>query len=321
MVAVRPFSIVCLMLMLVGCAERPRPLVAPATESLRPAAQALDRPVIDFSRGGGGLPVRGEGRPDSTAALLQALQAGYEQRLSLPPHRQAITIAGPWPSLELLRVDVSGARVRESYKPRQAPAGKELQPLLSVARFEYIALPLIYENGATHWSLWANGASLSLLADEKGEQSLVLNDAAEGEFTFSVKRQELKPMMLAGARHHARGGFSVRDVQFELGSDGPRQVWISMRVYASWLLLPATFHIQGRMCIDEKHLVHLWDLGCSGEDLGGKILSGLIDSSMQKYNNKVIPLARWPGDRIEVKAVDFEVGEEMCIRARFGQRK
>jgi hypothetical protein len=159
---------------------------------------------------------------------------GYQARLRLADDQSAIAASGEsYPHLELLRIDVSNALVRQDYKPTQVSVIKgELEPALSVGEFEYLASPLRYGDRVTHWQLKVQDAKFAILP-EKGERAaLVLTDASEGYLEFSAKVADLKPMMLRGAHAHAKAGFWVRDAAVSLASEDPRSLSARLRVQA-----------------------------------------------------------------------------------------
>jgi hypothetical protein len=301
---------------LTGCsASRPKPRAAEP-----PPVVLIDKPVIDFSRGAAGLPLEEPSELRSPADLITSLTAAFARRLHLSASASAVSASGAWPDLELLRVNLSHGTVREDYRPRQFKSPAPATPILTARRLEYLATPLYYDNGPTHWSISADDARLGLIEGDKGNKALVLTDCSAGRFEFSLRRADLEPMLLAGAKDHARGGFAVRGVQLVLASDDPRSMTADMTVKASWLLLPATFRIRGRLHVDDAFNVHLSGLCCEGQDVTGVLIAGFIDRAMRKYNNKALPVARWPDDRIALTGVEVRLDESVTIRATFRGR-
>src|SRR2546421_9258412 len=81
----------------VGCSASrrvpsPARVAAPAT---RPAPSTKPaHPLIDFSRGAGGLPLPTDQLPPSPETLQTALRAAYGKRIELPAHRSIVEISG-----------------------------------------------------------------------------------------------------------------------------------------------------------------------------------------------------------------------------------
>ncbi|HEV8608414.1 MAG TPA: hypothetical protein VGQ99_23985 [Tepidisphaeraceae bacterium] len=297
------------MIIVTGCAHRSRPEQAQVTY--------VSRPVIDFGKGGGGLPLEGVKELHTAADLLLGLTQGYRSRVELPKDHDPITIAGEFPQLDFLQIDLSNATLKKDYKPREFRKPSVPRPVVFAKQFEYIARPLRYQNGPMEWHISARDAELDLVRD--GDQStLVLTSAAEGSFEFSMNVADVRPMLLAGAKAHSKGGFSVKDIWFEVRCENDRALVIDMKVDATWLLLPATFRLGGRVDLDEACNVRLSGLKCDGENLGGLLLAGFIDDAMQKHNGKVMPLAQWPGNKIRLSGAQIKLDDHIRIKAAFG---
>jgi hypothetical protein len=301
--------------LLTGCASsRPQKV-----EVQKPPA--MGRPVLDFSRGAGGLPLVGEGTPTSAGDLLSRLRAGYALRVDMPGGVDPVQAVGTWPKLESLRVDLSNGNVKGDYKPREEKKPGQLRPAFQVGQFQYVAEPLVYQNGGTRWNMWATDATFFILKANDAVETLVLADAKEGGLKFGMRTADVKPMLLAGARQHAKGGFWVKDLQFNATeSDDGHTVEASMRVEALWLLVPTTFTMSGRASVDENCYLHLSNMTCRGEDVGGEIVAGFVNKSLAKHEGKMMPLAVWPGDRIALKDVRLRVGEEIRLEVLFAGR-
>jgi len=302
--------ILILSLVLTGCAHRSR-------QENTAQLTYVSKPVIDFSRGGGGLPIEGFKQIHSGEQLLQGLTQGYHSRIEMPKDHDAITIAGQFPKLDLLRIDLSNGTLKKEFRPHQFKKPSAPQPTIVAKQFEYVANPLHYADGPIEMHITARDAEMSLIRD--GDQaSLVLTDAAEGAFEFSMLVADVRPMLLAGAKEHANGGFNVRDIIFDAHSDNDRSLTIDLTVKANWLLLPADFHLTGRVDIDDAFNVRLSGLRCDGENLGGLLLAGFIDDAMKKHNGKVMPLAAWPGNKIHLSHAQIQIDDHIRIKAGFG---
>lgn len=302
--------------LLTGCASsRPQKV-----EAQKPPT--MGRPVLDFSRGAGGLPLVGEGTPTGTDDLLSRLRAGYALRVDMPGNVDPVQAVGAWPRFESLRVDLSNGNVKGDYKPRQEKNAGQLRPAFRAGRFDYVAEPLVYQNGGTRWNMWAEDAEFLILKADDGVETLVLADATGGGLKFGMRTADVRPMLLAGAKQHARGGFWVKDLLFEAAeSNDGHTVEASLRVEALWLLVPTTFTMSGRASVDENCYLHLSHLTCRGEDVGGEIVAGFVNKRLAKHEGKMMPLAVWPGNRIALKDVRLRVGEEIRLEVLFAGRR
>lgn len=302
--------LVAFAMLLTGCAHRSRP-------QDQNQFTYVNKPVIDFGRGGGGLPVEGQKQLKSATDLLAGLIQGYRSRLELPKDHDAVTVSGEFPHLDLLRVDLTDATLKRDFRPHQFKKPTSPKATAYAKKFEYVAQPIRYHDGPMEMLIQASDAELSVIRD--GEKTtLVVTNASEGSFEFSMKVADIKPMLMAGAKEHATGGFNIRDLTFDAKSDSPRSLSVDLKVQATWLFVPADFHVAGRVDIDDYFNVRLSGLRCDGENLGGVLIAGFIDDQMQKHNGKVMPLAAWPGNKLRLNAAHIEVDDHIRIKGGFG---
>ncbi len=277
----------------------------------------VSKPVIDFGRGGGGMPIEGVKELHNAEDLLAGLTRGYRGRVELSKDHDPILIAGQFPNLDLLRVDLSDATLKKDYKPKQFKKPSAPHPVVFAKQFESLAHPLRYHDAPMEWHISARDAQLSLIRDGD-QQSLVVTSVAEGTFEFSMKLADVRPMLIAGAKEHSRGGFSVRDVHFDARCEDERTLVVDVKIDATWLLVPASFRIAGKVQIDDSFNVRLSGLRCDGQDLGGLLLAGFIDEALAKQNGKIMPLAQWPGNKIQLSGAKLEIDDHIRIKAKFG---
>lgn len=306
------FSIpaIALAILLAGCAHRSRP-------QDQNQFTYIDKPVLDFGKGGGGLPVEGHKQLKSATDLLAGLTQGYRSRLELPKDHDAITVTGEFPHLDLLKVDLTDALLKKDFRPNQFKKPSAPKATVFAKEFKYVAQPLRYHDGPVEMLIQARDAELSVIRDGD-KTTLVVTNASEGSFDFSIKIADIKPMLMAGAKQHAKGGFNVRDITIDAKSDNDHSLAVDMKVQATWLFVPADFHLTGRVDIDDNFNVRLSGLRCDGENLGGALLAGFIDDQMQKHNGKVMPLAAWPGRKLRLSAAQIQVDDHIRIKGGFG---
>jgi hypothetical protein len=325
MIIPRPGNVVMALamttLLLLGgaCSSSPKPAVAHHVAPVKaPATAPTPPPVIDISRGGGGVPLDKASDLDSREAFLAGLIKQYQARITMPDGVSPITMVGDdHRNLDLLRIDVSNGKVRQEFVPKQYSAPGQPEPGIATKKFEYLASPLFYQNGSTRWHLVAYDARLGLLRNRDGQASLAITDAREGEFEFSLPLAELKTMMMGGSAANKTGAVKVKDVDLKFTSDNPHSLTVEMRVELAILYVPATFRVHGRADIDERYNVRLSELSCKGEDATGMVVAALIEGPMQKMNGRIQPLVRWPGDRVQLTDVQIRLDESLGITAKF----
>lgn len=300
----------------VGCRSRNRaPAEAPPVWR--------EKPAIDLSKGAAAFPLDSTVAPGDLTQLKNALMAGYAVRLDQSGATPRVTVEGDTlKALKKLKIDLSDAKVAGNYTPK-AP-GKALEPLgdISVERLDYVAKPLRYETHATNLTLEADDAVLSMIPDDSDKKiSLALVSANRGKARFSVKIAELQKSLVSGGRARSGAAFAINDVEMYGSSDNPRSLEVYLRIHARVLLIPAKFRIGGRVDVDNHFNVLLSKLEVKGEDVGGALVAGLIEPKVMKYNNVLMPLVKWPGDRMKLTDFRISVGESLTIDAEFAKRE
>jgi hypothetical protein len=307
--------------LVVGC-QTTRPANPPPAPppSTRPLANA--KPLIDFSRGAGGFPLSGESLPATLDELVKSLSAGYEARVSIPADHAAVVATGEhYPSLDALLIDLSDSRIKTDFRPSSMRAAGKIEPGLRVKYLQYVARPLRYTDGSTNLSITARDVKLDVLHSRRGGEpsTLVMTEAADGRVQFDVNLTDLRAMFRSAARAAgSRNGYLVRDVEPKFTSVESRSLACEVRVRGFWLFLPTTFKLTGRIDVDDAQNARLSDIGCTGEDVGGFLLAGWIDSALKKYDGRVMPLATFPGGKIKVRDLHIGVDDALHISVAFG---
>ncbi len=328
--------------LVVGCqssSKQSKPPPEPAKPAANDPAAAVNRgtvnakALIDFTRGTGGFPLAGDSLPASIDELIASMTKAYRQRADLPPDVQSPVVAtGDYPNLDLLRIDMTGARVKPDFKPKSFQSPTRESNGLHVKRVEYVARPLQYVDGKTYLSITADDVTLNLLrakpgaakakgadAQDDNAATLVMTEASNGRALFEVAIADLRTMfrMTAKSGTGNRGGYVVRNVDFAVKSDDPRSLSCEMRVSGFWFVLPTSFAFTGRVDVDDNFNAHLSNISCHGTDVGGLLFAGIVDNAIKKYEGRVMPLASFPGGKIQVRDLAISVDDAVHIDIAF----
>ena len=113
----------------------------------------------------------------------------------------------------------------------------------------------------------------------------------------------------------------TQDVDLQLASDNPHNLSIQMQLKATVLLVPVTVRLKGRADIDQWCNLKLSDLSCEGLDTGGKLAAAFAKGPLEKCNGMLMPLVRWPEDRVVLTDVEFHLDDSLNISATFAGRQ
>jgi hypothetical protein len=311
-------AVILCLIALAGCSTNRPHNPAPPPPTTRPVVSS--KPIIDFSKGAGGFPLSADALPATREGLIESLTAGYKARVDVPESVVPVIAAGEsYPKLDALLVDLSDGQIRPAYRPNQFKSKVKLEDGLEVKYLQYVARPLRYVDGATNLRIVAHDVKLGLLRGRGETAALVMTDARDGHVQFDVRLDDIRTMMLTSARSSGnRAGYRVNDVEVKLISDDSRSLACELHVKGFWLLLPTSFKITGRIDIDDRYNAHISNVGCSGEDVGGLIFAGFIDSAIKKYDGRVMPLASFPAGRIRIQGLHINIDDSLRLDVAFG---
>lgn len=279
------------------------------------------RPLLDFSRGIGGLPLICSQLPLTTPGLQLALIEAHSKRLLLPAATQSVIRIeeATYPAIKTMSVDISGAQVRPDYRPAEFKKPVISDRVLKIKNFDYRAWPVRFATAEGFLRIRAEDVSMALL-QENGQSCLVLSDARDGEMEIAFSIDDLRTALLSAARQHAgKVGFTVKDLTVSLSLESENQALATMDVWGNWLVFPGHVRFTGRVRLDDAFHAHVTDLAVKGVDFGGKAMASVIDGKLRKTNGKVVPLVRFPGNRIQLRDVHMNVDDKWRLNARFGE--
>ncbi|MGQ0614401.1 MAG: hypothetical protein ACT4PV_11750 [Planctomycetaceae bacterium] len=301
-----------LLLLAAACASARRPPVG---------ERSLGPPVFDAGRGWGSFPLAGDAMPETPEELAASLAAGLDERLELPDGARVVEVEkGREPRLEAVRIDATGSRIDPAYVPSRFAAEALVERVYAVGCVEYRADPLFLAEAAVSLRLWARDATLLGMRDRKERPSLVLGGAEEGGFEISLPAEDLKRAFQEGLRRRgARLLVSVESSELTLASPHPRCLEMDAKVRARWLLVRMELTITGRMEVDENFVATFTDVRCRGEDAGGRLMAGLVDSKLARAEQKRLPLMAFPDGRTRARAFAFDLSDGIRMSVGFGR--
>lgn len=295
-----------------GCAPRKPP----------PTTRPLGPPVFDGRRGGGSFPIETTVAITTTDQLHSALEAGYAKRLTPPTTRASAVKVTPLGHTDLrsLAVDVSGWRVRTNYQPSQFAKDATLERTIRASEVVYSAEPLRYEKGELSVRLEARDAVLQVLREKNGQRGLILAGARDGELHFYAPMKQFQQVFTAGAKRGAgSAGIAVSSVTLELTSDNSRRLDGVITIKGSWLLLPLTIRVFGRMEVDDTMHANFTNLGATGTGPAGDLLAPFVDRAVRKIDGRRSPLMAFRDGKTKARDFAVHTGDAFDVRIKFGQ--
>jgi hypothetical protein len=268
------------------------------------------------------FPFAADGLPDNADDFAAAMERGYRKALKLPDDSSIVTAEGgaSYPKVESLRIDVCDAVIDPDRKARKPSDRKPTAPALDAAHLEMLGHRMSVERATVNMDVVATDARLLLARDEKGKPLLVLGSAKQGRMSLEVTLDDVERLLLVAARKGGRPyGLAVDRARLNMTVDeNGRTIEVDLKLWTRFGVVPAGLRFRARLDIDENLNGKLTNLNCSGDEVLGPLISGLIRPFLAKYDGKTRPLMNFPATDMRLRAIDIAADRSIRVKADFG---
>lgn len=266
------------------------------------------------------FPLTGKSFPDSTDALVTAIEGALAQVLTLPKRDSVVTAeGGKFPGVRKLKINLSGATVSAAEPPPKPRATGKREPGIAVEQLEVVGQPIKYEQNKLDLSLNAKGVKLDYGRDKKGQPLLVLADAKEGHVEAKMSKADIESLARAAAELAAKQqGIKIEGLELTLTSNGPRSLAADAKVKAKKMMVKGTIHIRGKVDVDDEMNATISGLNCQGDGVVGTMVSGVVQSKLKPYEGKVFPLMTFSLGDVALRDLKIDVKNNVRVSADFG---
>lgn len=249
--------------------------------------------------------------PTDTDSLRSALAAAV--RLS-GAGEGAVATEGSFPSLDALRVNLTGAcfdsrsPFARAVKPesggffaRNADVSAEPASLASVpVRIRFHAEDCVFEFGTA-----ADGA-----------RALSLRSCTGGSLDASASVADIEAALLKLAQDAAASrGAEVQSVKLTLVSEGPRQVSLSAAAVAKAMFMTAKLTMQGRVTLDDQFNLRLSGVTCTGDGMLANLAASQLRPMLSKIEARTFSILSFLPPGIGISSISIEGGDALRIHA------
>lgn len=258
--------------------------------------------------------------PDTAEAFAASMHRGYRRSLTLPEKRLIVeTRGGTYPLVESIRIDFCNAVV-DPKKEGRRPSDKHLAiHALDAARLEVLGHSMTFEDALVNVDMSATDARLLFTRDKKGKPLLVLSDAENGRMSFETGIEDVEKLLLAAARKGAGAyGLSVTRTRLRMTISDGRTIRVDLKLFARVGFVPAGLRFRARLDIDDRLDGTLSELSCTGDEILGPLVSGLISPFLRKYNGKTRPLMNFPATDMRLREIQIDADQTLSVTAGFG---
>jgi hypothetical protein len=268
------------------------------------------------------FPFASDELPDTADGFATAMEEGYRKALKLPDTDDPVVAAtgGKYPLVDSLKIDVRDAVVRHPEKNSRKPSERHLAVHgLSASRFELLAWRTSVKDARINFNMTANDARFVFTQDTDGKPLMVLDRATDGKVTIEISHDDIERLLLAAAREGSKGyGLGVERTRLDMTVENGKTILIDLRLSTRVALVPAGLRFRAQLDIDEKLNGTLSHMSCTGDDVLGPLISGLIQPFLAKYEGKTRPLMNFPSTDMRLHDLSIDSDKSIRIAAAFG---
>ena len=256
----------------------------------------------------------GDAFPNDTQSLRTALTRGA----GLPGAREgAVTIEGDFPSLEILRMNLTGVRLDARTPLATAPenaAGGFFARTLCIA-----AEPALLASVPIQVRLDAEDCVFAFGTAADGTRTASLQSCTKGTLDASAAAADLQGALLALARDAASAqGAEVESVRLTLDAESPRRIAVTAVAVAKAMFFTATLTIRGRIGMDAEFNVRLSDATCKGDGMIANLAAAQLRPRLVELEARTFSIRSFLPSGLQPGDVTLTGGAALRILATFG---
>jgi hypothetical protein len=169
-------------------------------------------------------------------------------------------------------------------------------------------------------AMTADDARLDLKRDKAGDPLLTLTEMASGTFEFSTTIADIEALLLAAAKADAgKIGLNVQSVDLDIVAEDDRTLRGSLKVKTKFAFIGAGLMFTARVQIDDDMNAKLTNLKCSGDDVLGPVIIGIMRPALQKYDNREKSILSFPDPSMRLRDVRVTVDDALHVKAEVGK--
>jgi hypothetical protein len=265
------------------------------------------------------FPLAAKTFPESAEELKDAINNALAEFFDLPSEGSGASVSGEPESIKSVKIDLDDAEVRAGRPPPKLKGTGKRSPGPKVQKLDLSAQPIKYDQAKLFLKIAASGLEFEFDRDRKGRAMLVLTNAKSGKVDARISKSDIEALATeAATRIAADQGIKVQEMDLKLRSLGPRSLAADVRIKAK-KIVSGVIQITGRLDIDDELTATLSDLECRGEGLVGSAVSGVVQSKLELYNGKTIPLMAFSLGDVALRDIKLDLARKgLHVTADFG---
>ncbi len=256
----------------------------------------------------------GDAFPHDTQTLRAALSHGAEARGA---GEGSVTIDGDFPSLEAIRMNLTGVHLDGQAPPAPAPenpAGGCFARVLEVT-----AEPALLAGIPLRVRFRADACVFAFGVTAGETRAAWLQKCASGTLDAAAATSDMEAALLGLARDAAsKHGAEVESVRLTLEAENPRQLAVTAVAVAKAMFFTATLTIRGRIALDGDFNLRLTESTCTGDGMIANLAAAQLRPRLAELEGRVLSIRSFLPSGLQPSDVALTGGAALQIRATIG---
>jgi len=253
----------------------------------------------------------GDSFPNDTQELRAALSRGAVLQGA---REAAVSIDGNFPSLDALRMDLTGARL-DSQTPLtlvgETAAGGFFSRTLDVT-----AEPALLASIPIRLRLHAEDCVFAFGFSENGSRAVRLDRCSSGTLDAEAATAEIESALLALARDEATAhGANVESVRLTLVAENPHKIAMTAVAVAKAMFFSATLTIRGQVEVDDTLTIRVSNATCTGDGMIANLAAAQLRPRLAELEKRAFSLADFMPAGLRVTGVGLSGGDSLRVDA------
>lgn len=255
--------------------------------------------------------------PNDNATLREALTASFAP---LGLAATGIVLDGEFPSLNAMRLDLTGALFERGYRMASATPGVEEGFFARV--LEVQAAPAKFEGLPVHVSLHAEDCVFGFGRSETDERVGTLHRCSGGTLEIAAGIAEIEAVLRTLANEASSGfGATVDSICIVAEAESPRRISITVTGVAKAFMTKAKLTLRGRLEIDDDYSARFKEISCTGDGMMANLAAGQLRPRLAELERLSLPLADLLPGGLVISDMTLCAGSELKVRAAFHSAK
>ena len=256
----------------------------------------------------------GDAFPHDTPSLLAALAQGAKLHGA---GDDAVGIEGDFPSLDALRMNLTGVRLDS--RMTMAKAAENAAGGFFTRVFDIVAEPALLASVPIELRLHAEDCVFTFGTAADGTRAASPERCTSGTLDMAAATTDLETALLALARDAASAhGAEVQSVRLTLEAESPRAIAVTAVAIAKAMFFTATLTMRGRIALDEEFNLRLRDATCTGDGMIANLAAAKLRTRLAEWEGRAFSIRSILPPGLQVRDIALTGGAALRIRAGIG---